>query len=442
MTPHSARRGLILVVDDEDAVRRSMSEILEDEGYAVVPASSGEEGVEQALARSPDVIFLDVWLPGVDGIEALRMMRERGVRAPVIMISGHGTIETAVKATKRGAYDFVEKPLSLERVLLVLRNALRHARLERQHRALQVELRREAEFIGRGAAVEALRARLAAAADGRPVLLHGERGSGRSLAARWLSLHGPRPDGPFLDLRAGAAPPERLVRALYGGEGAGPEDAGRIALADEGTLYIEGAEALPPEVQRSLAEGLRTGSFPVPGAARGVRSELGLIVSLSGPPPSKEVEGPLDPGFLEAFPHRIDLPPLRARAEDLPELAAVFLQEISREYGQPVPTLALDALHALARHAWPGNVRELRRVVERVVLASPPPVVHAEDLPPGFPGGRETRPPAPPPARELETGWLRRLLDEVDGDVARAAPRIGLSEPDLRAHLAALGLFA
>jgi two-component system nitrogen regulation response regulator NtrX len=439
MTPPAARRGRILVVDDEDAVRRSMTEILEDEGYEVIPAASGEEGVEQALAGAPDAVFLDVWLPGVDGIEALRMMRERGVRAPVIMISGHGTIETAVKATKRGAYDFVEKPLSLERVLLVLRNALRHARLERQHRALQVELRREAEFIGRGAAVEALRARLAGAADGRPALLWGERGTGRSLAARWLSLHGPRPDGPFLDLRAGTVPPERLLRALYGGDGAGPDDAGRIALADEGTLYIEGAEALPAAVQLSLAEGLRTGSFPVPGEARGVRSEPGLVVSLSGPPDGA-ARARLEPAFLEAFPHRIGLPRLSARAEDLPELAEVFLQEVAREYGQPAPTLALDALHALARHAWPGNVRELRRLAERVVLALPPAVVHAEDLPPELLEGRETGPPAPAAASELEGQWLRRLLDEVGGDVARAAPRLGLSEPDLRAHLAALGL--
>ena len=442
MTPPASRRELILIVDDEDAVRRSMTEILEDEGYEVLPAASGEEGVELALARSPDAIFLDIWLPGVDGIEALRMMRERGSSAPVIMISGHGTIETAVKATKRGAYDFVEKPLSLERVLLVLRNALRHARLERQHRALQVELRREAEFIGRGAAVEALRTRLAAAADGRPVLLWGERGSGRSLAARWLSLRGPRPDGPFLDLRAGTVPPERLLGALYGGGAGAPGEAGRIALADEGTFYIEGAEALPAEVQRSLAEGLRSGVFPVPGAARSVPAEPVLVASLSGPPDAKAIAGRLEPVLLDSFAHRIEVPPLRARAEDLPEMASVFLQEICREYAQPVPTLALDALHALARHAWPGNVRELRRVVERVVLGAPQPVVHAEDLPPGFLDGAETGPPEPPPARELEAGWLRRLLDEVDGDVARAAPRLGLSEPDLRAHLAALGLLA
>ncbi|MCU0231067.1 MAG: sigma-54 dependent transcriptional regulator [Acidobacteria bacterium] len=441
MTPPNARRGLVLVVDDEDAVRRSMTEILEDEGYDVIPAASGEEGIEQSLTRAPDAIFLDVWLPGVDGIEALRLMRERGVRVPVIMISGHGTIETAVKATKRGAFDFVEKPLSLERVLLALRNALRHARLEKQHRALQVELRREAEFIGRGEAVETLRAQLTGAADGRPVLLWGERGTGRSLAARWLSLHGPRPDGPFLDLRAGTIPPERLQRALYGGDGGGPDEAGRIALADEGTLYIEGGEALSPAIQRSLVEGLRTGTFPVPDAERAVRSEPGLIVSLQQAPEGS-MAARLDPAFVESFPHRIGLPPLRARVDDLPELVEVFLQEVAREYGQPAPTLALDALHALARHAWPGNVRELRRVAERVVLAAPNAVVHAEDLPPGFLDGRETAPPAPPPARELEARWLRRLLDEVNGDVARAAPRLGLSEPDLRAHLAALGLSA
>lgn len=440
MTSGTPRHGLVLVVDDEDAVRRSMAEILEDEGYEVLQSGSGEEGVDVALARSPDAIFLDVWLPGIDGIETLRLMRERGVGAPVIMISGHGTIETAVRATKRGAYDFVEKPLALERVLLVLRNAMRQARLEKQHRALQMELRREAEFIGRGRAVETLRAALASAVDGRPVLLWGERGAGRSLAARWLSLHGPYPEGPFLELRAGALPPERIVRGLYGDAERRADEPGRIALADEGTLYLENLEILPPAVQESLATGIRTGSFPIPEAGGAVRSEPVILASLPASPEDRETCSRLLPALRASFPHLIAVPPLRDRVEDLPELAAAFLQRISKEYARTTPTLALDALHVLARHPWPGNVHELRRVIERLILADGPSVLHATDLPPELLAGREASPPEQRAARELEVNWLRRHLEEVGGDLDRASARLGLGRDELRARLDSLDL--
>ncbi len=440
MTPGATRHGLVLVVDDEDAVRRSMAEILVDEGYEVLEAESGEKGVEVALARAPDAIFLDVWLPGIDGIETLRSMRERGVGVPVIMISGHGTIETAVRATKRGAYDFVEKPLALERVLLVLRNAMRQAQLEKQHRALQLELRREAEFIGRGSAVESLRTALAAAADGRPVLLWGERGSGRSLAARWLSLHGPFPEGPFLEVRAGTLSAERILRSLYGDHEHRADDPGRLALADEGTLYLENLESLPPAAQESLATGIRTGSFPIPGASGVVRSEPVIVASLPASPDDPTIGSALLAALRGSFPHVIAVPSLRERAEDLPELAQAFLGRISREYARSAPTLALDALHALARHPWPGNVHELRRIIERLVLADGAAVIHAADLPGEFLAGRETAPPAQRAAGELEAVWLRRHLDEVRGDLARAAARLGLSQDELRARLDTLGL--
>ncbi len=438
----SERKGLILVVDDEESIRHTLSQILADEGYEVVTAATGEEGVQRAVETSPDAVFLDVWLPGIDGIEALRLLRERGVFASVVMISGHGSIETAVRATKLGAYDFVEKPLSLERVLLVTANAIRHARLERQNRALRVELLREAEFIGRSAAVERLRSQLAEAVDGRPVLLYGERGTGRRLAARWITLHRNRPHRAFVDLQVSALPRERLIRSLYGAPSGPGSSTGRLAMADEGTLYLENAETLPPAVQASLLAGLREGAFPVPGRRRVVRAEPLLIVSLSEPPEGAVENGHLSGAFLAAFPHVIEIPPLRERRDDFPELIARFLTDLSREYGREPLELTPDALRVLLAYDWPGNVRELQRMLERLVLLSSGPLVRPEDLPAYIAGTERAavRDDVEITLERFERDWLRRCLAEVDGDLSRAASRLGLPVGDLVARLERLGI--
>ncbi len=451
MTDSAApRRGRILIVDDEEPVRRSLAQILEDEGYEVATVASGEQGVEQAVQLAPDAIFLDVWLPGIDGIEALRHLRERGVAAPVVMISGHGTIETAVRATKLGAYDFVEKPLSLDRVLLVTGNALRHARLERRNRALRAELRREAEFLGRSPAVERLRTDLAAATDGRPVLLYGEKGTGRRLAARWLAMHGPRPDGPFLDVQASALSRERLIRVLYGDPARAAAEPGRLALADEGTLYLENGDTLPPSVQDSLRTGIRSGQFPCPGSRRTVLSDTLLVVALLEPPEKLLEDGSLSGEFLASFGHTIEIPPLRARRDDLPELCERFLGEVSREYARDELTVGPEAMEALLRYGWPGNVRELQRTIERLVLMCPGRVVRVEDLPATITGATvlpERRVPVEPhdpgfdeTLRRFETTWLKKHLDEAEGDTARAAGRLGIPQDELRARLVRLGI--
>lgn len=433
-------KGTILVIDDEDSVRRALSEILEDEGYTVLAAASGEEGAERALAVSPDAIFLDVWLPGIDGIEALRMMRERGVQAPVIMISGHGTIETAVKATKLGAYDFVEKPLALERVLLVTANALRQVRLERKNRALRSELRREAEYLGKSDAVERLRRDLAAATDGEAVLLFGEKGSGRRLAARWLSLHGLRPEGPFLDVQASALPRERLIRSLFGDPGRRGEEPGRLAVTDDGTLYIENADNLPATVQSALLDGLSTGRFPIPGTTATVDSDVHLIVALLEPPDRAVAAGKLSEQFVRAFTHTVQIPPLRARREDIPELAERFLSETCREYAREELSFSPEAMYQLLTYDWPGNVRELQRTAERLVLLAPGPQIVPDDLPAQIGGRASADGGVAATLRRFEETWLRKHLDEVGGDLGRAALRLGVSERELRERMERLGI--
>ncbi len=438
--PAKERKSVILVVDDEKPVRVALAEILEDEGYRVLQAESGEEGVETALADAPDVVFLDVWLPGINGIDALRLMRERGVFAPVVMISGHGTIETAVRATKLGAYDFIEKPVSLERVLLVAGNALRHARLERRNRSLRSELRREAEYLGRCPAIERLRRDLAAATDGRPVLLHGAKGTGRRLAARWLALHGPRPDGPFLDLQASAMSRDRLIRALFGDPSKPRLEPGRLMLADEGTLYLENVDDMPPALQASLAAGIHSGTFPMPGSRRTVRSEHQLVLSIMDRPEVLAEEKKLSGAFLASIGHTIEVPTLQQRLDDLPELIAGFLGQFCREYARDHLYFTPESMAVMLTYDWPGNVRELRGVLERIVLLSPGPSVTPDDLPATISGRAASDDGGVASTlRRFEESWLRRHLDEADGDLERAASRLGISRDELVARMTRFG---
>ena len=240
----------ILVVDDEPGVRGALEGILQDEGFDVATATSGEEGIEKLSEGGIDAVLLDVWLPGIDGIETLTELRERGIDAEVVMISGHGTIETAVRATRLGAFDFIEKPLSLEKTLLVIRNALRQRRLERRNRRLLEQLDRDTEVLGSSAAAESLRQRVAAAAGtDAPVLLCGESGSGRETAARRIHASGPRSGEAFVGVPCAALDAPTAEQTLWGGA----DRRGLIALADRGSLFLDEAERLDPAIQSRLA---------------------------------------------------------------------------------------------------------------------------------------------------------------------------------------------
>jgi two-component system nitrogen regulation response regulator NtrX len=413
----------ILIVDDEPGVRSALESILGDEGFVVASAESAEAGLALFDERLWDAVLLDVWLPGMDGLEALTRMKERRPDIEVVMISGHGTIDTAVRATKLGAFDFVEKPLSLERTLLVLRNALRQRRLERHNRKLLEHLVRQNEILGRSAAAERLRREVAQAArSSAPVLARGELGSGRETVVRGIHAAGEDAGAAFVDVPCAALAPASAAGDLFGDE-RGP---GYLALAVGGTLFLQEVERLEPALQTRLAAELA--------AARG---SIRLLATCG--PGGQGVEPALasPPGVIV-----IDVPPLRQRREDVPLLAERFMAELAREYGVPAKRWTPDCLRALRAHAWPGNVRELHALTERLLLFVTDEVVKLRDLPESMGGARA---PAEDLYREFaslddgvrafERYYVTRMLAEEKADRRAAARRLGLTLEALERRL-------
>jgi two-component system nitrogen regulation response regulator NtrX len=415
-------RDRVLVVDDEPGVRAMLSAILGDEGYDVLSVPSGEDGVALASERPFDAILLDVWLPGIDGLEALRRMREKGIDAEVVMISGHGTIDTAVKATKLGAFDFVEKPLALEKTLLVVRNAMRQRRLLRRNRALLEQLARDVEILGTSAGAQRVRHEAeAAAGSDASVLVCGERGTGRETIARAIHAGGRRADEALVHVPCGALDETTGGEILFGAA----KRPGRLALAERGSIFLEEVDRLPDALQSRLAAWLS------------LQADLRVLASASPDPAG------LHPPLRDRVDVvRIRTVPLRERREDIAFLAARFLRDLAREYGREEKTVAPEALAALTRHAWPGNVRELRNTLERLLLLAPGPVIGLADLPSELGG-------ASPEAEDLyasfptlslgveafERYFAARAVREAHGDLDAAARRIGLTPKELRSKL-------
>jgi two-component system nitrogen regulation response regulator NtrX len=378
--------------------------------------------VAAATRDAFDALLLDVWLPGIDGIETLSQLKAEGIDAEIVMISGHGTIETAVKATKLGAFDFVEKPLSLEKTLLVLRNALRQRRLEKRNRSLLDQLTRDTEILGDSEAAQRVRreAAAAAAADA-PVLVCGEAGSGRETIARHIHTTSRRAEQAFVHVPCGAAGAGVGASALFGTDA----EPGRLALAERGSLFLEDIDALPPDAQASFA-GWLSG-----------HPDVRVIATASGPPVRL-----LSPLREHVDVVRILTSPLRERREDIGLLAVRFLRDLAREYGRPEKTLSLEAAAALARNDWPGNVRALRNVVERAFLLVPSDEIGISDLPPELGGASLGTDDLYAPFSSLSAGlaaftryFLGRALRDEKGDVEAAARRAGVSSAELRRHL-------
>ena len=415
-------RESILVVDDEPGVRSLLEAILKDEGYGVASVGTGEDGVLAATGRSFDALLLDVWLPGIDGIETLSRLKAQGVDAEVVMISGHGTIETAVKATKLGAFDFVEKPLSLEKTLLVLRNALRQRRLEKRNRSLLDQLARDTEILGDSEAVRRVRREAEAAASSEaPVLICGEPGSGRETVARHIHTASRRAEQAFVHVTCASLGGNAGALALFGSEAA----PGRLALAERGSVFLEDVDALPGDLQAAFAAWLsRQPDVRVIATAAG--DPVGLQSSLRG--------------HIDVF--RITTTPLRMRREDIAFLATRFLRDLAREYGRPEKRLPPETLAALSRHAWPGNVQELRNVMERALLLAPDDEIQISNLPLELGGATlatdDLYAPFPTLAEGLaafERYFLRRALKESRGDIEAAARRAGISAAALRGRI-------
>ena len=378
----------ILIVDDEPGVRSALSGVLRDEGYDVDAVDSGEAALEKLGRQSFDVVVLDVWLPGMDGLATLTRMRERQIDAQVVIISGHGNIESAVRAIKMGAFDFVEKPLSLEKTVLVVRNALRQQRLEAENQALRARVDAQHTMVGDSYLMAKLREQVAMAAptNGR-VLIFGENGTGKELVARNIHQMSRRRTAPFVEVNCAAIPEELIESELFGHvrgafTGAVADRRGKFELAHGGTIFLDEIGDMSRSLQAKLLRFLEDGSF----SRVGGNDELKVNVRLLAATNRDIIQAIRENQFREDLYHRLNVvqfrpPALRERGQDVCLLAEHFLKHFCGSLGKPVMTLAKPAAAKLLAHHWPGNVRELRNVLERAVILAPGPQVEPAHLP-------------------------------------------------------------
>jgi two-component system nitrogen regulation response regulator NtrX len=451
------KKQWILVVDDEPGIRESLGGVLEDEGYAVRAAASGEEALAQLESRIFPVMLLDIWLPGADGLEVLARVQElEPVRRPaVIVISGHGTIETAVKATKLGAFDFLEKPLSIEKVTITVKNALDHRRLLLENERLREEVQSKYHIIGESVPMKALRQQLAlmAATNGR-VLIFGESGTGKELVAHAIHAQSLRAEEPFVEVNCAAIPEELIESELFGHlkgsfTGAHDDKVGKFQKADGGTLFLDEVGDMSLKTQAKTLRALEEQRFEPVGASASVQVDVRVVAATN-----KHLDDEIERGnFREDLFYRLNVipfyvPPLRDRKEDIPVLVNYFANEFTTAYGKKPKELTPAAYDALMEYSWPGNVRELRNFIERIVIMNPQVRVDARHLPlpavrrPGE-GDRRTLPQyaSLQEARAAyEREYILKKLAESNGNVTRTAEILGLERSNLYRKMKALGI--
>jgi len=448
MNPHN-----ILIVDDESSIRQSLKGVLEDEGYKVMGADSGESCLDLLRHRSFDVILLDVWLPGMDGLEALQKIKEADDGAEVIMISGHGTIETAVRATKLGAFDFLEKPLSLEKTLILVKNAIAARKLRGENRELKRQLHGQYLIVGNSIPMKALRQQIAlmAPTNGR-VLIYGESGTGKELAAHAIHSQSPRQDEMFVEVNCAAIPEDLIESELFGHRQgsfavASADKEGKFQKAHGGTLFLDEVGDMSLKTQSKVLRTLDEQRFTPVGGDEPVTVDARLIAATN-----KDLEEEISRGnFREDLFYRLNVipfsvPPLRERKEDIPLLARYFLKDFSAAYGRRQREITDDAIDTLMRYSWPGNVRELRNVIERIVIMNPavnrldrkhlPPLVYRDGSRRGLMDGSTLH-----QARAAyERDFILKKLDENHGNMSRTAEVLGLERSHLYRKMKTLGI--
>jgi two-component system, NtrC family, nitrogen regulation response regulator NtrX len=446
----------ILIVDDETGVRAALTGVLRDEGYLVESVASGEACLERTARQSFDLIVLDVWLPGTDGLATLEKLRERRVDAEVVVISGHGNIESAVRAIKMGAYDFVEKPLSLEKTVLVVRNALRQRRLEAENRVLRARVDRELTMVGESHAMRQLREQVAMAAptNGR-VLIYGENGTGKELVARSIHALSRRRQGPFVEVNCAAIPEELIESELFGHvkgafTGAVADRRGKFELADGGTLFLDEIADMSLKTQAKVLRALQEQVVDRVGGASSLKVDVRIIAATNKELPSEIRAG----RFREDLYFRLNVipifvPPLRDRDDDLPLLAEFFMAQLSREYGRRTKSFDPEAMLILRQYTWPGNVRELRNMLERLMIMVPGEVIGPADLAlpgaAGAPGvelyhsdGRVL--PLHEARERFEREYILRTLAAQNGNMSRTAEALGVERSNLYRKMRGFGI--
>ncbi len=444
----------ILVVDDEESIRRSVADVLHDEGYRTASASDGDAALRAVDASAPDLVLLDVAMPGRDGIEVLERVRRAHPELPIVMMSGHGTIETAVRATKLGAYDFLEKPLSYDKLLLCVRHCLERARLEGENRRLREELGGANEIVGETDAMRDLKRQIAIAAPTEGwVLITGESGTGKELVARRTHLFSKRSEGPFVAVNCAAIPEELIESELFGHEkgaftGALQQKRGRFELANVGTIFLDEVGDMSLMTQAKILRVLQEHRFERVGGTESLETDVRVIAATN-----KDLAREMADGrFREDLYYRLNViplhvPALRERRDDIPLLIDRFLEHFAARGGRGPRQLSKAALERLMAHPWPGNVRELQNVIERLVLMTPEATIDVVDLPAQFSAAEKEKRELVGVSEKLadarahfEREFLVQKLRANHWNISRTAELVGLARESLSRKLRSLGV--
>ena len=449
----------ILIVDDEPGVRSAIGGVLRDEGYEADAVDSGEACLERLARQSYDVVVLDIWLPGMDGLATLARMREREIDVQVVIISGHGNIESAVRAIKMGAFDFVEKPLSLEKTVLVVRNALRQRRLEAENLVLRAKVDAQHIMVGESYAMAKLREQVAMAAptNGR-VLIFGENGTGKELVARNIHQLSRRRASPFVEVNCAAIPEELIESELFGHvrgafTGAVADRRGKFEAAHGGTIFLDEVADMSLKTQAKVLRVLQEQITEAVGGSSRIRVDARVLAATN-----KDLTAEIRAGrFREDLYFRLNVvpifvPPLRDRQDDIPLLAEHFMALLAREYGRRPKMFEADAVIALRQYVWPGNVRELHNVVERLMIMVPGDRIASRDLsfldesltPGSDVPAAAARPAVAEPLHEardrFERDYILRALTAQRGNISRTAERLGIERSNLYRKMRGFGI--
>ncbi len=443
----------ILIVDDEVSIVQTLSGLLTDEGFEVTSAGNGYEALQQIDTHTPDLVLLDIWMPGLDGLETLKEIKKNNPRIHVIMITGHGTIETAVQATKLGAFDFIEKPLSFEKVIVAINNALNFRRLEEENRYLRKKTIEKNSITGSSDAVKALMENIGMVAPTDSwVLIKGENGTGKELVARTIHNFSQRATNPMIDVNCAAIPEELIESELFGHEkgafpGANSKKIGKFELAEGGTIFLDEIGDMSLKTQAKILRVLQEKQFQRVGGSRTLEVDIRVMAATN-----KDLEDEIREGnFREELYYRlnvvpIEVPPLRDRKADIPMLVEAFLEEAAPKNHGKVKRIRDSALDLLMQNNWPGNVRELKNLIERLVIMVREDVIEADHLPkPYNPKTKLTDSRAMEPLFEMaqlkpaklsfEKQFIQRKLTEHDYNITHTAKAIGVERSYLHRRI-------
>ncbi len=444
----------ILVIDDESGIRFSLKGILEDEGYEVKTTETGENGLHLIKSENFDLVFLDIWLPEMNGIDVLEKIKQVEENVQVVMITGHGSVEAAVKSTKMGAFNFLEKPLSLEKVVLTAKNALKQKTLEEENIILREKMRSRLNLIGQSPAIQKIRNQIKTAAptNGR-VLIQGENGTGKELVSRLIHQKSQRKNKRFIQINAAAIPDDLIEDELFGytvndSDSAAKNKKGKLLLADKGTLFLDEIGEMSPKIQAKLIRIIEEGEFTPQGSEKPVLTDCRVIASTSKNLREMTIKGTFRQDLfykLNVIP--ITIPPLRERKEDIPLLIEYFLEFYSLESGKKQKTMTSEAMQAFINYSWPGNVSELSNVIERFVIMIKEPEINTShlyllvepresQLLPGFNAG-----PSLKSVRDnFEREYIHKTLVENNWDLSKTATDLKITKNELESDIKRLGI--